>query len=96
MWVIGEERKVTLRKWKEKLSGSSKGEWARPLHNLEAWLERGHGHINFYLVQVMSGHGAFNAYLFRMQLVESLECTNCDRRGRDDDAWHTLFEYTVF
>ncbi len=95
--VRGEGRQVTFCKWKERLSGSSKGEWTRLLiHDLEAWLERGHGQMNFYLMQVMSGHGGFNVYLFRMKLVESLECTNCDRRGRDDDAWHTLFECLAF
>ncbi len=46
--------------------------------------------------QVMSGHGAFNAYLFHMKQVESLKCANCDRRGRDDDAWHTLLEGPTF
>ncbi len=44
----------------------------------------------------MSGHGAFSAYLFCMKLVKSRECANCDRRERDDDAWHTLFEYPTF
>ncbi len=52
--------------------------------------------MNFYLTQVMSGRAAFNTYLFRMKLVESPECINCDRRGRDDDAWRTLFECTAF
>ncbi len=89
--------KVILRKWKERLSESSKGEWNRLLiHNPDAWLERGHGQMNFYLTQVMSSHGAFNAYLFRMKLAESPDCSNCDRRGRDDDAWHTPFEYLAF
>ncbi len=38
--VRSEQRQVTLRKWKEQLSGSSKGEWTRLLiHDLEAWLE---------------------------------------------------------
>ncbi len=52
--------------------------------------------MNFYLTQVMSGNGAFNVYLFRMKLVESPDCSNCDRRGRDDDAWHTMFECPAF
>ncbi len=91
--VRREERQVILRKWKEWLSGSLKREWTRLLiHNLYAWLERGHRQMNFYLMQVMSSHGAFNAYLFRMKLGESPECCNCDRRGQDDNAWHTLFE----
>ncbi len=52
--------------------------------------------MNFYLTQAMSGHVAFNAYLFRMKLVDSPDCSNCDRRGRDDDAWHTLFQCPAF
>ncbi len=80
--VRREERQVTLHKCKERLYGSSKGEWTHLLiHNLEVWLERGHGQINFYLTQVMSGNGVFNAYQFPMKLAESPECTNCDRRG---------------
>ncbi len=72
-----EERQVTICKWKEQFSESSKGEWTHLLlHNLEAWSERGHGRMNFYLTQVMSSHGAFNAYLFRIKLVESPDCTN--------------------
>ncbi len=66
------------------------------IHNLEAWLERGHGQMDFYLTQVMSDHGAFNVYLFRMKLVESPKCTNCDRSGWDDNARHTLFESLAF
>ncbi len=52
---------------------------------------RGYGRIDFYLSQVMSGHGAFITGLLHMKLAESPECSNCDNRGRDDNAWHTLF-----
>ncbi len=31
-----------------------------------------------------------------MKLAESPECFNCDRRGWDDNAWHTLFECPAF
>ncbi len=44
----------------------------------------------------MSSHEAFNAYLFGMRLVESSECANCARGGRDDDAWQSLFERPGF
>ncbi len=52
--------------------------------------------MNFYLTQVMSGHGEFNAYLFRMKLTDSFNWSNCDRRRWDDDVWHTLFECPAF
>ncbi len=56
----------------------------------------GHGQMDFYITQVMSSHGAFNKYLFHMRLAESNKCVNWDRRGRDDDAWHTPFECPAF
>ncbi len=49
------------------------------------------------LPQVMHGHGAYNAYLFPMKLVQSLERANYVRRGQDDDdAGHTLFACPAF
>ncbi len=72
LWVRREERRVTLRKWKECLTQSSKEEWARLLiRNFDVWLERGHGQLNFYLTPVTYSHGAFNVYLFRMKPTES-------------------------
>ena len=92
------ERQSTLRIWEERLSGNQiTGEWTRLLiRDLGAWLERPHGELDFWLTQVMSGHGVFNKYLHRMGISTSPECSNCDIRGRDDDAWHTLFECPAF
>ncbi len=39
--------------------------------------------------------GVQRLFIPHMKLAESPECTNCDRRGRDD-AWHTQFECPVF
>ncbi len=87
---------VTLCKWKERLSKSSKGEWIHLLiQNLKVWLGKGRGQIDFYLTLVMSGHGLFSVYLFCMKLVKSPECGNCNKRGWDD-PWHTLFDYLAF
>ncbi len=44
----------------------------------------------------MSVYGAFNTCLFHMKLTKSPDCSNSDRRGWDDDAWHTLFECLAF
>ncbi len=70
-WGSCNQRQVTLCKWWERLSGSSEGEWTLLLiHNLEAWLERAYGMMDFYLTQAMSSHKVFHAYLFCMRLVE--------------------------
>lgn len=47
--------------------------------------------MNFHLTQVLSGHGCFNDYLFRMGKVEAPSCSHCSR-GRNDGPQHTLFE----
>ncbi len=81
--VRREERQVTFYIWKERLSESSTGEWTCLLiRNLYTWLERGHGQMNFYLTQVMSSHGAFNAYLFRMKLAESSSAPTAIEKGK--------------
>ncbi len=80
--VRREERQVVLRKWKERLSESCKGEWTRLLiRNLDVWLGRSHGQMNFYLTQVISGHGAFNAYLFSMKLADSPSAPTAIQEG---------------
>ncbi len=59
-----DEMQVPPHTWEERLSGSSKRKWIRLLiHNLKAWLERCYGQMNFYLTQVMFGHGTFNMYV---------------------------------
>jgi len=52
--------------------------------------------MDFWLTQVMSGHGKFNKYLFRMKISLKAEYSNCDIRGRDDNTWHTLFECPTY
>ncbi len=37
--------------------------------------------MNFYLTQVMSGHGAFNTYLFHMKLVDSPSAPTAIQEG---------------
>ncbi len=82
------KRYVTLYNLEKRLSGSLKRDWIDLLiQNLKMWLERGYGQMEFYLTQVMSGHGAFNAYLFCMKLPESPKCANCDRKGRAYPVW---------
>ncbi len=72
---------VTLRKWKEQLSGSSKGKWTHLLiRNLMVWLKKDHRQMDFCLTQVMFSYVTFNVYLLCMRPVECPECANCYRR----------------
>ncbi|XP_041632426.1 uncharacterized protein [Drosophila kikkawai] len=59
------------------------------------WQERTHGQVNFYLSQVLSGHGCFRQYLKRFGHETEDWCPEC---GSDivEDAEHVLFECRRF
>lgn len=59
------------------------------LPNLEDWLDRGHGWMNFHLTQIITGHGCFASYLCRIQKRPVDVCEHCDA-GVTDTADHTL------
>lgn len=52
-------------------------------------MNRAHGDITFYLSKVLSGHGAFNYYLHRINIVSSDTCAQCG--VTPDDAEHMIF-----
>uniref|UniRef100_A0A6M2DQW1 Putative 115 kDa protein in type-1 retrotransposable element n=1 Tax=Xenopsylla cheopis TaxID=163159 RepID=A0A6M2DQW1_XENCH len=84
-------RKESLEEWQRRWQASDKGRWtARLIPNIKAWLDRKHGEIDFYLTQMLTGHGSFNAYLFRMGLRTSSLCEYCP--DKIEDAEHTFFE----
>lgn len=79
--------------WLERLESPSAGhrtiEAIRPV--LAEWVQRKHGFLSFRSVQVLSGHGCFGKYLFKIARRESsAECHECG--GAVDTAEHTLAE----
>ena len=61
----------------------------RLIPELATWLNRKHGEVGFYLAQVPSGHGCFNAYLRRFKKRDVGMCCYCDFPV--DTAEHALF-----
>ena len=85
-----EERERTMTEWHGRWTKDSKARWTRRLiGDLRRWAVRGFGEVNFYLTQLLTGHGYFRSYLSRMGKVRTPDCTYC---GTDnDDAEHTIF-----
>ena len=54
-------------------------------------MSRKHGQLNFHLTQVLSGHGCFDQYLFKMRIKEDPQCSHCSN-GQNDGPQHTLCE----
>lgn len=89
-----EERLMMIRQWGVYLQrGGISGIRVRDaiLPCLSEWLDRAHGSMEFHMTQVITGHGCFAAYLFRIQKVETEICEHCSL-GRSDTADHTLQE----
>ncbi|KRF97432.1 uncharacterized protein Dwil_GK27909 [Drosophila willistoni] len=52
-----------LARWQSRCDASTKGRWTwKLIPNIEAWR---HGQVNFYLTQILSGHGCIRSYLKR-------------------------------
>lgn len=83
-------RSNTMETWQRCWDDSTKGRWThRLIPNLERWVERGHGEVNFYLTQVLSGHGCFRQYLNRCGHANSPDCPECV--GTIETPEHVIF-----
>lgn len=90
-------REVTLAKWQEdwKLSDQG-GRWTKTvLPDIRPWYYRKHGETNYYLTQVLTGHGCFQTYLARIGKVSSDICVRCNS-GEKDDVEHTILRCQRF
>lgn len=56
---------------------------------MEQWLGRCYGGMNFRLTQLLTGHGCFATYLYRIGKKENPLCEHCEA-GMFDSVEHTL------
>ena len=83
-------RRALEERWQERWDNETTGRWTHELiPNISSWINRGHGQVNFYLTQALSGHGCFRAYLKRFKKCRESSCLFCETNV--DDAEHALF-----
>ncbi|CAB0043559.1 unnamed protein product [Trichogramma brassicae] len=93
--VKEEERGETLSKWQDRWDRATKGRWThRLIPNIAEWVERGHGEVNYYLTQLLSGHGYFKSHSQRYDNTLSALCPAC--RISIEDAEHVFFRCPRF
>ncbi|CAL1671680.1 unnamed protein product [Lasius platythorax] len=88
-----QERTVTNRQWSAILNRpEAPGVVTRDavMPHFSAWLDRDFGSISFRLTQLITGHGCFGHYLYRMGKRDSPACLHCT--CLDDTVAHTIFE----
>jgi len=55
---------------------------------IEKWYNKEHGTITFYITQLITGHGCFREFLYKIKKVDSPTCEFCT--VGQDSAQHTL------
>lgn len=85
-----EEGKFDVVEWQQRWENlTDKAEWTKHLiPDIEKWTKRKHGEIDYYLTQMLSGHGWFNGYRKRFHLHEDDQCSRCQVL---EDADHVFF-----
>lgn len=87
-------KQETLNQWQSRWSSARDGRWtARLIPDIRIWLNRKFGEVNYYLTQMMTGHGYFRKYLFKMGKCDSPFCLY-EHTDEVDDAEHTFFVCT--
>ncbi|GBP65563.1 Retrovirus-related Pol polyprotein from type-1 retrotransposable element R1 2 [Eumeta japonica] len=90
-----EERQHSILLWQLQWDAAKKDRWThRLIPRIDVWLNRSHGEVNYYLTQMLSGHGCFRAYLHRFKHDNSPECPSCP--GVIENAEHVFFECPRF
>lgn len=84
-------REKTVEKWQYQWNnGRATAGWTRELiPNIGPWLGCKHRQIEYYITQVLTGHGCFKAYTHRIGKTINESCDHCD--AEVDNAKHTLF-----
>lgn len=51
--------------------------------NIEQWINRTHGELEYHLTQILTGHGNFNDFLYKIRKTESPYCDLCAQNEID-------------
>jgi len=76
-YIKNEEILIIHRQWKIYLQRSGlpgKRVIEAVVSQFQKWLDRKHGSLEFRMVQLVTGHGSFGAYLFRIEKLNTDRC----------------------
>jgi len=88
--VSAEIRRNVMHKLQTEWENGRNGGWTRRLiKDVNAWMSRKHGVVDFHLPQFLSNHDCFGHYLHRFGKLEADNCVDC--QDPVDDAEHAFF-----
>jgi len=74
--------------WRDNILKETRTKQLKP--RVRDWENQPHGVSSYYLPQILTGHGCFQAYLLKFIPVEIPHCLSC--KNTSDDAEHTFFK----
>lgn len=84
-----EARIMTLDAWQREWESCTKGRWTyKLLNNVRDWVNRRHGEMNYFICQLLTGHGSFSTYRRKIGKTEEDLCIYC---GEVDSPEHAFF-----
>lgn len=84
-------RQETIDNWQTRWRNEKHGRWTSKLiPDVRKWLSRQVGEVNYYITQMLSGHGYFRKYLHKMGKGNTPFCIY-EAEDTIDDAEHTFF-----
>ncbi|XP_060516193.1 uncharacterized protein LOC132695754 [Cylas formicarius] len=84
-----EARNILQTSWQKKWDTGTYGRWAHQLiPDIQQWINRPRGEVDYFLTQALSGHGCFGKYLSDRGRAQTSDCQYC---GLLDDVEHILF-----
>ncbi|KAH8241712.1 hypothetical protein KR032_004502 [Drosophila birchii] len=90
------QRSSTLTQWQARWNGATTGRWThRIIPELDPWINRRHGQVDYYTTQFLTGHGCFKAYMHRFGHEADPHCDVCGSTATED-AEHTFFACPLF
>lgn len=93
--IAPEIRSTLMTKWQLLWDTSTKGRWThRLIPNISQWSKRKHGEVDYYLTQLLTGHGCFKTYQYRFKLDNDPVCPVCQPEA--EDAEHVFFQCPRF
>ncbi|KAL1448331.1 hypothetical protein WDU94_014008 [Cyamophila willieti] len=85
-----EAREETIQQWQQRWTAAEESAWTRKIiPQVREWMSRKHGHLSYHLTQILTGHGVFSQFLYKIGKSTSPGCWYCPE---EDDAEHTLFK----
>ena len=91
---LKQAQQLVITEWQEAWNHSTKGRWThRLIPEVDEWINRKHGEVNYYLTQIIFGHGCFRTYLLKYKHVHPY-CLHCP--GHIEDAEHILTQCCHF